>query len=195
MALNIEDYGLIGDCHTAALVGTDGSMDWLCMPRFDSPSMFGALLGDEDHGRWLLAPAGPVLSTSREYLEDTFMLVTTWRTETGVVEVTDFMPTDDRRADIIRRVTGIEGSVEFHEELRIRFDYAAALPWVRQVPEAGGNALIAVAGPDAVVVRGPKLDAAGEAHVAKFTVTKGETVDLILTWYPSYRNAPNTVDV
>jgi len=95
MALNIEDYGLIGDCHTAALVGTDGSMDWLCMPRFDSPSMFGALLGDEDHGRWLLAPAGPVLSTSREYLEDTFILVTTWRTESGVVEVTDFMPTDN----------------------------------------------------------------------------------------------------
>src|SRR5476651_626307 len=124
MALNIEDYGLIGDCHTAALVGTDGSMDWLCMPRFDSPSMFGALLGDEDHGRWLLAPAGPVLSTSREYLEDTFILVTTWRTESGVVEVTDFMPTDNRRADIVRRVTGIEGSVELHEELRIRFDYS-----------------------------------------------------------------------
>ncbi len=195
MPLNIEEYGLIGDTHTAALVGTDGSMDWLCMPRFDSPSVFGALLGDEDHGRWLLAPTGTVLGTSRKYLEDTFVLVTTWRTETGVVEVTDFMPTDDRRADIIRRVTGIEGSVEFHEELRIRFDYAAALPWVRQVPEAGGNALIAVAGPDAVIVRGPKLDAKGEAHVAKFTVTKGETVDLTLTWYPSYRDAPGTADV
>jgi GH15 family glucan-1,4-alpha-glucosidase len=194
MALNIEDYGLIGDCHTAALVGRDGSMDWLCMPQFDSPSMFGALLGDEDHGRWLLAPTGTVISTSRRYLEDTFVLVTTWTTQTGVVEVTDFMPTDDRRADIIRRVTGVTGSVEMHEELRIRFDYAAALPWVRQAPEAGGNALIAVAGPDAVVVRGPKLEAQDEAHVATFIVKKGETVDLRLTWYPSYRVAPGDAD-
>ena len=195
MALNIEDYGLIGDCHTAALVGRDGSMDWLCMPRFDSPSMFGALLGDEDHGRWLLAPSGPVVSTSREYLEDTFVLVTTWRTATGVVEVADFMPTDNRRADIVRRVTGIEGSVELHEELRIRFDYAAALPWVRQAPEAGGNALIAVAGPDAVVIRGPKLEAQNESHVATFTVKKGQTVDLILTWYPSHREPPDEIKV
>jgi GH15 family glucan-1,4-alpha-glucosidase len=195
MALNIEDYGLIGDCHTAALVGTDGSMDWLCMPRFDSPSMFGALLGDEDHGRWLLAPAGPVLSTSREYLEDTFILVTTWRTESGVVEVTDFMPTDNRRADIVRRVTGIEGSVELHEELRIRFDYSAAMPWMRQAPEAGRNAVIAVAGPDAVVVRGPKLDAQNESHVATFTVKKGEKVDLVLTWYPSHREPPDEIHV
>ncbi|HEY1531911.1 MAG TPA: glycoside hydrolase family 15 protein [Galbitalea sp.] len=195
MALNIEDYGLIGDCHTGALVGSDGSMDWLCMPRFDSPSMFGALLGDEDHGRWLLAPTGKVLETSRSYLEDTFVLVTRWRTETGVVEVTDFMPTDNRRADIVRRVTGIEGSVEMHEELRIRFDYAAALPWVRQAPDAGGNAIIAVAGPDAVVVRGPKLKAENEAHVATFTVKKGKTVDLVLTWYPSHREPPDEMDI
>jgi GH15 family glucan-1,4-alpha-glucosidase len=195
MALNIEEYGLIGDCHTGALVGSDGSMDWLCMPRFDSPSMFGALLGDEDNGRWLLAPTAPVQSTSREYLEDTFVLVTTWRTESGVVQVTDFMPTDNRRADIVRRITGIEGSVEMHEELRIRFDYSAALPWVRQAPEEGGNALIAVAGPDAVVIRGPKLEARDEAHVAIFTVAKGETVDLVLTWYPSHRSAPNASDI
>ena len=195
MALNIEDYGLIGDCHTAALVGRDGSVDWLCMPRFDSASMFGALLGDEDHGRWLLAPAGPVLSTSREYVENTFILVTTWRTETGVVEVTDFMPTDNRRADIVRRVTGIEGSVELHEELRIRFDYSAALPWMRQAPEAGGNAVIAAAGPDAVVVRGPKLEAQNESHVATFTVKKGQTVDLVLTWYPSHREPPDEIKV
>jgi GH15 family glucan-1,4-alpha-glucosidase len=195
MALNIADYGLIGDCHTAALVGTDGSMDWLCMPRFDSPSMFGALLGDEDNGRWLLAPAGNVISTSREYLEDTFILVTTWRTDTGVVEVTDFMPTDNRRADIVRRVTGIEGSVELHEELRIRFDYSAALPWVRQAPEEGDNALIAVAGPDAIVMRGPKLEAENEAHVAAFVVKKGQTVDLVLTWYPAHRLPPQAVNI
>jgi GH15 family glucan-1,4-alpha-glucosidase len=195
MALNIEDYGLIGDCHTGALVGNDGSMDWLCMPRFDSPSMFGALLGDEDNGRWLLAPTGAIESTSRSYLEDTFILVTTWRTTSGVVEVTDFMPTDNRRADIVRRVTGIDGSVEMREELRIRFDYSAALPWVRQAPDTGGNALVAVAGPDAVVIRGPKLQAENEAHVATFSVAKGETVDLVLTWYPSHREPPEASDV
>jgi GH15 family glucan-1,4-alpha-glucosidase len=195
MALNIEDYGLIGDCHTAALVGNDGSIDWLCMPRFDSASMFGALLGDEDHGRWLLAPAGDVISTSREYLENTFILVTHWQTASGRVEVTDFMPTDNRRADIVRRVTGVEGSVEMREEVRIRFDYAAALPWLRQAPEAGGNAIIAAAGPDAVVVRGPKLEAEDEAHVATFTVRKGEVVDLVLTWYPSHREPPSEIVV
>ncbi len=195
MALNIEDYGLIGDCHTAALVGKDGSIDWLCVPRFDSPSMFGALLGDENHGRWLVAPKGKIVSTSREYLEDTFVLVTHWETKTGKVDVTDFMPVDDRRADIVRRITGIEGSVELTEELRIRFDYAAALPWMRQAPEAGGNALIAVAGPDAVIVRGPKLEADDHAHVATFTVKEGESVDLVLTWYPSHREAPDAPDV
>ena len=195
MALNIEDYGLIGDCHTAALVGKDGSIDWLCVPRFDSPSMFGALLGDENHGRWLVAPKGKIVSTSREYLEDTFVLVTHWETKTGKVDVTDFMPVDDRRADIVRRITGIEGSVELTEELRIRFDYAAALPWMRQAPEAGGNALIAVAGPDAVIVRGPKLEADDHAHVATFTVKEGESVDLVLTWYPSHRVAPDAPDV
>jgi len=195
MALNIEDYGLIGDCHTGALVGTDGSIDWLCMPRFDSASMFGALLGDEDCGRWLIAPTGEVVATSREYLEDTFVLVTHWQTATGRVDVTDFMPTDNRRADMVRRITGIDGEVELHEELRIRFDYAAALPWMRQVPEAGGNALVAVAGPDAVVMRGPKLEAHNEAHVATFTVKKGETVDVVLTWYPSHREPPTEMDV
>jgi GH15 family glucan-1,4-alpha-glucosidase len=195
MPLNIEDYGLIGDCHTGALVGTDGSVDWLCMPRFDSASMFGALLGDEDSGRWLIAPTGETLETSREYLEDTFVLVTHWRTATGRVDVTDFMPTDNRRADMVRRITGVEGEVEMHEELRIRFDYAAALPWMRQVPGAGGNALVAVAGPDAVVTRGPKLEAQDEAHVATFTVKEGETVDVVLTWYPSHREPPAGIDV
>jgi GH15 family glucan-1,4-alpha-glucosidase len=195
MALNIEDYGLIGDCHTAALVGRDGSIDWLCMPRFDSSSVFGALLGDEDHGRWLIAPTGTVVSTSREYLEDTFVLVTHWETPTGRVDVMDFMPTDNRRADLVRRITGIQGSVEVHEELRIRFDYAAALPWMRQSPQAGDNALLAVAGPDAVVMRGPRLEASNEAHEATFAVAEGETVDVVLTWYPSHREAPEAIDV
>ena len=195
MPLNIEDYGLIGDCHTGALVGIDGSIDWLCVPRFDSASMFGALLGDEDHGRWLVAPADAVVSLSREYIEDTFILVTHWVTETGRVDVIDFMPTDNHRADVVRRITGVEGSVAMKQELRVRFDYAAAMPWMRQSPEAGGNALLAIAGPDAAVIRGPELKANGEAHVSEFTVRSGEDVDIVLTWFPSHRDAPNEIDV
>jgi GH15 family glucan-1,4-alpha-glucosidase len=197
MPLNIEDYGLIGDTHTAALVGINGSIDWLCFPRFDSPSMFGALLGDEDHGRWLVAPVDEVISVTREYLEDTFVLVTHWETATGRVDVMDFMPHGDRRADVVRRITGVAGHVDMRQELRIRFDYAAALPWMRQAPEAGGNAVIAVAGPDAVVVRGPALvaDRNAHAHASKFTVRDGETVDIVLTWFPSHRDAPAELNI
>ncbi|MCU1637960.1 MAG: glycoside hydrolase family 15 protein [Microbacteriaceae bacterium] len=196
MPLRIEDYALIGDCHTAALVGNDGSIDWLCLPRFDSPSMFGALLGDENHGRWLLAPSGQVIETSRSYIADTFTLVTRWVTSTGEAEVTDLMPHGDRRADLVRRVRGIRGSVEFVEELAIRFGYAAAMPWVRQVDEEGGTrALVAVAGPDAVVVRGPRLRPQDRHHEAVFTVNEGETVDLTMTWFPSHRPVPHRMDV
>jgi GH15 family glucan-1,4-alpha-glucosidase len=195
MALKIEDYALIGDCHTAALVGRDGSIDWLCMPRFDSPSMFGALLGDPDHGRWKLAPAAAAIETSRHYLEGTFILVTRWVTATGEVEVTELMPHGDRRAELIRRVRGISGSVEIATELRIRFGYAEAMPWVRQVPEKNDYAVIAVAGPDAVILRGPKMHAADHSHVSRFTVNAGETVDLSLTWYPSHREPPAAPNV
>jgi GH15 family glucan-1,4-alpha-glucosidase len=195
MALPIEDYAIIGDCHTAALVGRDGSIDWLCLPRFDSASTFGALLGTEDHGRWLLAPADPAATRTWSYAEDTFILVTTWTTATGVVEVTDLMPHGDRRADLVRRVRGVSGSVELHVDLRIRFGYADALPWVRQVREKDHHALIAVAGPDALVVRGPELTARDHSHVADFTVAAGETVDLTLTWYPAHREPPGPVSV
>ena len=195
MAMNIEDYALIGDCHTAALVGRDGSIDWLCFPRFDSPSTFGALLGDENHGRWLLAPTDEVIETSRRYVEDTFTLVTRWVTATGEVEVTDVMPSGDRRADVIRRIVGIRGSVSMSEDLRIRFGYADALPWVRQAPDRHGAALIAVAGPDAVIVRGPELTPSGLSHVAHFTVVSGQTVDLSITWFPSHRQAPEPIAV
>ena len=195
MALPIGDYAMIGDCHTAALVGSDGSIDWLCLPRFDSASTFGALLGTEDHGRWMLAPTDPAATSTRHYLEDTFILVTTWTTPTGVVEVTDLMPHGDRRADVIRRVTGVSGSVGMHVDLRIRFGYADALPWVRQVREDDHHVLLAVAGPDAVVVRGPELHAQDHAHTAEFTVTEGETVDLTLTWYPAHREPPSALPV
>ena len=198
MALRIEDYAMIGDCHTAALIGRDGSIDWLCLPRFDSASTFGALLGDEDHGRWLLAPAASLTgeaTSTRSYLPDTFTLVTTWTTTTGEVEVTELMPHGDRRADIIRRVRGVSGTVQMHVDLRVRFGYSDALPWIRQTPEEGDHALVAIAGPDAIVVRGPELTAQNHSHQADFSVTEGETVDLTLTWYPSHRQPPPRIEV
>lgn len=195
MALNIEEYALIGDCHTAALVGRDGSIDWLCLPRFDSASVFGALLGTKDHGRWLLAPTGTVLETHRHYLEDTFVLVTRWVTDTGEVEVIDFMPLADGRADVLRRVTGIRGSVQMSMDLRLRFGYAEALPWIRQLPDEHGPALVAIAGPDAVILRGPELHATDHSHVAEFTVRAGETVDATMTWYPAHRQPPPALPI
>ncbi|HET6824890.1 MAG TPA: glycoside hydrolase family 15 protein [Amnibacterium sp.] len=196
MPLPIEDYAIISDCQSAALVGRDGSIDWLCFPRYDSPSMFGALLGDESHGRWLLAPAEPAAIARRSYIDRTVLLVTRWITSTGEVEVTDFMPHGNRRADIVRRVRGLTGTVTMRQDLRIRFAYASAIPWVRQVQRNGGSrALIATAGPDAVVVRGPHLKAHGSSHQGEFEVAAGETVDVVLTWYPSYREAPAPIDV
>ena len=198
MPLRIEDYAMIGDCHTAALIGRDGSIDWLCLPRFDSASTFGALLGDEDHGRWLLAPAASLTgeaTSTRSYLPDTFTLVTTWTTTTGEVEVTELMPHGDRRADIIRRVRGVSGAVQMHVDLRVRFGYSDALPWIRQTPEEGDHALVAIAGPDAIVVRGPELTAQNHSHQADFSVAEGETVDLTLTWFPSHRQPPPRIEV
>lgn len=195
MALAIEDYAIIGDCHTAALVGRDGSIDWLCLPRFDSPSTFGALLGTEDHGRWLLAPTSTEATSSRAYLDDTFILVTHWLTPEGEVEVTDLMPHGDRRADVIRRVRGLRGSVAMHVDLRIRFGYADALPWIRQVEEDGEHALLAISGPDAVVLRGPHLEARDLSHGTEFVVEAGETVDFSLTWYPAHREAPAPMEI
>jgi len=196
MALAIEDYAIIGDTHTAALVGRNGSIDWLCLPRFDSSSTFGALLGTEDNGRWMLAPVASLdprdttVACSRRYLEDTFVLVTRWKTLTGEVEVTDLMPYGDRRADVLRRIRGIHGVVDMHIDLRVRFDYSNALPWIRQVPEGHSMALIATAGPDAIIVRGPTLRARGQTHTADFPVSAGQTIDLSLTWYPSHRPPP-----
>ncbi|ROQ30900.1 GH15 family glucan-1,4-alpha-glucosidase [Frondihabitans sp. PhB188] len=195
MPLAIEDYALIGDCHTAALVGNNGSIDWLCLPRFDSPSTFAALLGDESNGRWLVAPTDTAATCTRKYVDDTFVLVTTWRTPMGEVEVTDLMPTGDRRADVLRRVRGISGTVPMSADIRIRFEYGTTIPWVRQKPDHGENALIAIAGPDAVIIRGPKLTAADHAHSAQFEVTEGDTIDMSLTWYPSYRQPPAPIDV
>jgi GH15 family glucan-1,4-alpha-glucosidase len=195
MALPIEDYAIIGDCHTAALVGRNGSIDWLCFPRFDSPSTFGALLGTDEHGRWLVAPTDARATSTRSYLGDTFILVTRWETPTGTVEVFDAMPHGDRRADVIRRVRCVAGTVEMRQELAIRFGYADALPWMRQAPEHGENAVVGVAGPDALVIRGPRLRATNHFHESVFTLTEGEQTDIVMTWFPSHRLPPAAVDV
>jgi GH15 family glucan-1,4-alpha-glucosidase len=191
----IEDYALVSDCRTGALIGRDGSVDWLCLPRYDSPSTFGALLGDPDHGRWLVAPTDPDATATRHYLDRTFVLVTTWRTATGELEVTDYMPQGDGRADLVRRLRCTRGEVEVREDLRIRFGYAAIVPWVRQVTEDGRPVLIAVAGPDAIVRRGRPLTADGNSHTGTYRLRSGETVHLSLTWYESHLPDPGPVDL
>ena len=195
MALNIEDYALISDCYTGALIGNDGSLDWLCLPRYDSESIFGALLGTEDHGRWLLAPSDPNATNTRHYDGSTFILVTTWTTAKGVVEITDLMPHGDHRADVVRRVRGISGTVEMKQELLLRFGYADVIPWVRQLQQEEHPVLLAVAGPDAVVIRGPQLHASDHRHVGTFTVKRDELVDVVLTWYQSHKPTPDPIDV
>lgn len=191
----IEDYALIGDLHTAALISREGTLDWLCMPRFDSPSMFAALVGPEDAGHWTLAPTGHVTHTERAYLPGTFVLRTLWRTDEGEAEVIEFMPLHDQRANVVRRVRGLRGRVLFRQILRVRFDYSAAVPWIRQLPYAGGTALLATAGPDAVLFTGPRLHADGLRHVAEFEVAEADVVDLVLTWYPSHLEPPEPTDV
>ena len=195
MPLPIEDYAMISDSQSAALLGRDGSIDWLCFPRYDSPSMFGALLGDPSHGRWLLAPADESATSTRAYLPGTFVLVTTWTTSTGEVEVTEFMPYGNRRADIVRRVRGVRGTVTMRQDLRIRFGYGSTVPWVRQGERDGDDReLVAVAGPDAISLHGPRLRARGQSHRSEFEVAEGKVVDISMTWYPSHRLTPSRID-
>ncbi|HWM17502.1 MAG TPA: glycoside hydrolase family 15 protein [Microbacterium sp.] len=196
MPAPIEDYALLSDRRTAALVSREGSIDWLCLPRYDSASVFGALLGDENHGCWSLRPADPGARASRHYDGDTFILVTRWECADGVAEVHEFMPLDGQRVDVVRRVVGISGAVQFRQELRLRFDYARGLPWVRQVGAAGDQpAILAVAGPGAVLVRGGVLTAHENSHRGEVTVEAGQTVDLTLTWFESYLPTPAQLDV
>ncbi|GAB3543038.1 glycoside hydrolase family 15 protein [Arthrobacter tecti] len=198
MAMPIEDYALISDLHTGALVSRGGSVDWLCYPRFDSPSVFAALLGNENHGRWVVAPAhgaGVADLVEWKYIESTFVLQSRWRTEAGEVLVTDFMPIHDRRASLARRIEGISGSVPMRQELVVRFGYGEVLPWVRRTHEHGGAGILAMAGPDALLLRGDHLPkAADRKHVGEFTVEPGEKFDLELVWYPSHRPQPEPLD-
>jgi GH15 family glucan-1,4-alpha-glucosidase len=187
----IEDYAIIGDTHTAALVGRDGSIDWWCTPRFDSGACFAALLGTPEQGRWLVAPAGEVLSVERRYRNETLVLETVFRTAKGTVRVVDCMPPRTRLPDIVRVVEGVEGRVEMRMELIVRFDYGWIVPWVEHV----NGALRAIAGPDALVLRTP-LHTRGEdfTTVADFTVAEGERVPFTLSWYPSHQVPPAPID-
>ncbi|MEX5304595.1 glycoside hydrolase family 15 protein [Kocuria sp. CPCC 205258] len=223
MASLIEDYALLSNMRTGPLVSRTGSIDWLCAPRFDSPSVFGALLGEPDHGRWLLAPActvaegadGEVLDeedsgaqvAERFYVENTFVLQTVWVTDSGSVRVTDFLPLTSR-TDVVRRVEGLTGEVEMYHELRVRFGYGAVVPWVSRFegeedPGGGDPAppmLVAMAGPDALVLRGEPLpestdDDDERRHRGTFTVSAGQARDFVLTHFPSHRTPPAPVDV
>jgi len=195
MPAPIEEYALLSDCRTAALVSREGSIDWFCPPRFDAPSVFGALLGDPTHGRWALRPTQADALVERRYLPDTFILLSRWETSSGVAEVQEFLTLAGRRTQLIRRIVGVSGVVDFDTELRLHFDYARALPWVRQVGTDAAPALWATAGPDAVVVRGVRLIASDHAHRASFSVSAGQTRDLVLTWFPSYEETPGPADV
>ncbi|MBU4466073.1 MAG: glycoside hydrolase family 15 protein, partial [Actinobacteria bacterium] len=194
MPTPIEDYALLSDCRTAALVSRDGSIDWFCAPRYDSPSIFGALLGDAEHGHWMLRPADPDATSTRRYDGDTFVLVTRWQTATGVAEVHEFLAADEPTTTLIRRIRGVSGSVEFAQTVRFRFDYARARPWVRQVGTKEAPALLAAAGPEAVVVRGARLRPIDHAHHGTSTVGEGDTIDLSMIWFPSYTATPDPVD-
>lgn len=191
MSLPLEDYALIGDTHTAALVGKDGSIDWLCLPRFDPGAVFAALLGDERHGRWLLAPAEPLRRVRRRYREGTLVLETEFETDSGAVRLVDFMPHRHRYADVVRIVEGLRGRVPVGMQLVMRFDHGWVVPWVRRV----GDALLAVAGPDALTLRTPvETRGAGLTTAAEFAVPAGSRVPFSLTWHPSTDPPPARAD-
>ena len=187
----IEEYALLGDLQSAALVSRTGSVDWCCFPRFDSGACFAALLGDPDNGRWLLAPAGDVRRVERRYRPHTLILETTFETDDGRVRLIDFMPPRGKAPDIVRIVEGIAGRVPMRSELIIRFGYGHIVPWVRHV----GDARLATAGPDALAFRTP-VEIHGEnlTSVSEFVVAPGERVPFVLTWYPSHEPPPAPVD-
>jgi GH15 family glucan-1,4-alpha-glucosidase len=190
--MRIEDYGLIGDMQSAALVGRNGSVDWLCLPRFDSASCFSALLGDESHGRWLVAPAGEIRATSRRYRPGTLVLETDFETAEGAVRVIDFMP---RRREgpprVMRIVEGVTGRVPMKMELALRPDYGTITPWVEPAPDGA----VATAGPDAFRLSTPlPLTVQDGTVTAEFTAVEGAHERLTLTWHLSYDESPAVED-
>ena len=183
---------MIGDCLTSALVARDGSVDWLCLPRFDSPACFASLLGGPDNGRWRIAPVGEITATRRRYRGDTLILETEFETAEGAVRLVDFMPPRGEAPDLVRIVEGVRGRVPMHLNLTLRFDYGSVVPWVQRVE--GG--ITAVAGPDlARVIAGPRLHGKDLSTVADFEVSEGERVPFVLTYSRSYVPEPDRVDV
>ena len=193
MACRIEDYGLIGDCETAALVGRDGSIDWLCWPAFDSDACFAALLGTSMNGRWRIAPAGEVTKTSRRYWDNTLILETRFETAEGTVALIDFMPPRGNASDVVRLVRGVSGRVRLRMELVLRFGFGADVPWVKK--NLDGSGLLAIAGQDMTVLRTP-VETRGEGltTVADFWVSEGETVPFVLTYGPSHLPVPEPIN-
>lgn len=183
----IEDYALIGDCETAALVSRYGSVDWLCFPRFDSGACFAALLGTPEHGRWLLTPVGDIRHIQRRYWKDTLILETEYETDTGLVTLTDWMPPRTAAPDVVRLVEGKRGQVPMRMELILRFDYGTIIPWVRRTDRG----IRATAGPDTVYCHTDvKLHGENMHTVADFTVAAGQQVPFSLTWTPTYQPHP-----
>ena len=188
----IEDYALLGDLQTAALVSRGGSVDWCCFPRFDSGACFAALLGTPENGRWLLAPSSDIVKTERRYRTDTLILETTHDTAEGRVRVTDFMPPRGHAPDIVRIVDGLEGRVPMRSELIARFDYGRIVPWVRRMD---GRDRLAIAGPDALAFRTPaEMHGEDLSTVSNFTIEAGQRVSFVLTWFPSHEPPPEPVD-
>jgi GH15 family glucan-1,4-alpha-glucosidase len=192
-SLAIEDYGLIGDCTTAALVGKNGSIDWLCWPRFDSPACLSALLGTHNHGRWLIAPVEETSSISRTYRGDTMILETTFETASGAFTLIDFMPVNSPASSIIRIVEGRRGKVEVGMSLTLRFDYGASIPWVTRLE--GENGIAAIVGPNLAVLR-TDVELRGEdfATSAQFDLQEGERVAFVMSYGPSHRPLPQVID-
>jgi GH15 family glucan-1,4-alpha-glucosidase len=189
--MRIEDYGLISDLQTAALVGRNGSIDWLCLPRFDSGACFTALLGDTSNGRWLLRPDCEVERVERRYRPDTLVHELDFHTEHGVVRLIDFMPPRGDEPDVVRIVEGLEGRVPMRMELLLRFDYGSIVPWVHRL---GDDTRIAVAGPDAIAFRTPvALRGENLRTVAEFDAVPGERVPFVLTWFPSHDAPPRAI--
>ncbi|MCG8655227.1 MULTISPECIES: glycoside hydrolase family 15 protein [unclassified Yimella] len=193
----IEDYAIIGDTETAALVSRFGSIDWLCLPRFDSGSCFTNLLGTPEHGRWLLRPFGPSEAT-RRYVGNTSILETTHRTATGIVKITDLMPLGMERADLVRIVDCIEGEVEMQHEWIVRFNYGRTRPWVSHHPnlEPDQDALIAIAGPDMLVLRSSRGPQAEDGtHRDRWTMRAGGREEFVMNWHASWKPIPPPTDV
>ncbi|HWE68365.1 MAG TPA: glycoside hydrolase family 15 protein [Acidimicrobiales bacterium] len=194
MSQRIEDYAVIGDLHTAAIVGKNGSVDWLCLPHFDSPSCFARLIGEKDHGFWQLAPAGgesAVVATRRKYRDDSLVLETEFDTATGTVRVTDCMPMRDTHPHVVRLVEGLSGQVDMHMELTVRFDYGEVVPWATSTE----GLLRMTAGPDAVALWHGVNPVGEDMHtVADFSVGQGQRFPFTLVWFPSHEDPPPPLD-